>query len=85
MGHASLDATMGYLHTESLSVRSPMEALASSLTLNQPGSDRMYERRDRPRVSSQFPALLSAGASISACANRIDPCLLNRVSAQRRQ
>ena len=27
MGHKSLDTTMGYLHAEALSVRSPLEAI----------------------------------------------------------
>ena len=30
MGHASLETTMGYLHTESLSVRSPLEVLEAT-------------------------------------------------------
>jgi len=28
MGHKSLETTMGYLHAEALSVRSPLEAMA---------------------------------------------------------
>jgi hypothetical protein len=30
MGHTSLETTMGYLHAESLSVRSPLESLFGS-------------------------------------------------------
>lgn len=30
MGHASLETTMGYLHAESLSVRSPLETLEAA-------------------------------------------------------
>jgi hypothetical protein len=34
MGHKSLETTMGYLHSEALSVPSPLEALCTSLTLS---------------------------------------------------
>jgi hypothetical protein len=32
MGHKSLETTMGYLHAESLSVRSPLETLLATST-----------------------------------------------------
>jgi site-specific recombinase XerD len=31
MGHSSLETTMGYLHTESLSVKSPLETILSGV------------------------------------------------------
>ena len=39
MGHSSLETTMGYLHAESLSVRSPLETLMGGkrTPVQQPG------------------------------------------------
>ena len=38
MGHASLETTMGYLHAESLSVPSPLDALATGMFPPKPGA-----------------------------------------------
>jgi site-specific recombinase XerD len=37
MGHASLETTMGYLHAESLSVRSPLEDTLNRATMSKAG------------------------------------------------
>jgi len=50
MGHASLETTMGYLHAESLSVRSPLEALEAS-----PAPASSFNYADR--TTFQAPAL----------------------------
>ena len=34
MGHQSLDTTMGYLHAEAMSVRSPLDQCAAALNTN---------------------------------------------------
>ena len=70
MGHASLETTMGYLHSEALSVSSPLDVLRPLLHLHapQPGL-----RRNPPTASpqsqianqnSQIPALPSAFISV---------------------
>ena len=52
MGHASLETTMGYLHTESLSVLSPLEVLEAAPA---PASSFNYVNR----TPFQAPALSS--------------------------
>ena len=58
MGHVSLETTMGYLHAESLSVPSPLEALeaASQTDRTSHGSDPWRPQRPPPILDTALQA-----------------------------
>ena len=42
MGHASLETTMGYLHSESLNVESPLETISNVLKVDMTSSNPIF-------------------------------------------
>jgi len=58
MGHKSLETTMGYLHADSLSVRSPLEVImAGNPQPGQKPGENMSSARARRRTQSAFSHL----------------------------